>query len=548
MVTRSAAPAGGHPFAYDEVPYETKASEQAHPQHLAVWGHLRGLPVRLPSEARILEIGCGDGENLFAMAAYLPRATFVGFDLSAKAIARGRQRAALYGLDHVQLEQRDLVEGLGDGPPFDYVLAHGVFSWVPHPVQKALLELIAKHLAPAGLAFVSFNTRPGSHMGGALRTLLRQTHREGASATTKVRAALEMAQALAQLSASPHTFEAAMAEAAGVYFRNQVPPWRSLDDFVPYVFHDTLAETSESWTVAEFQSQLVPLGLRYVGESPWCPFRTNNFATVRQWLGADAIGSDEEALAMASDLHGTPFWGAVLARDDAALTSIDPSRLMGLLGSFRGQKQVSETQDEVYVAAPASNDGQEHSPALVPTSAESRLLFQLLDERAPRYVPLTLDATEGTFHPSKAVAPGLEIETPVAKDLWEAACRGLLRLAVEPYPCTLQMPGKPAVPLFIRHRCLEALAAGQPDVDLVTAYHRNVVVNAMDAAVLAEMDGTSTLKEIAGRLRPKLHARAFHLPPKLRDIVDAPLSAVESLVETLAEGHLYLGFLLEGTP
>ena len=66
-------------FAYDEVPYDTEANVDTHPVAMATIAALAGLSPAAAARARILEIGCGDGANLSAMAAYLPSAKLVGF-------------------------------------------------------------------------------------------------------------------------------------------------------------------------------------------------------------------------------------------------------------------------------------------------------------------------------------------------------------------------------------------------------------------------------------------------------------------------------------
>jgi len=119
-------------------------------------------------------VGCGDGMNLLAMAAAAPEASFTGFDLAPTVIERGWSRAAAAGLRNVHLEVRDVVEAARelDGE-FDYIIAHGLYAWVPQSVRDALLVLIGRLLAPAGIAFVSYNTLPGGYFRMAVRDLMR---------------------------------------------------------------------------------------------------------------------------------------------------------------------------------------------------------------------------------------------------------------------------------------------------------------------------------------------------------------------------------------
>ena len=157
---------------YDEVRYSNFPYAQTHPDRLATVGAMHGLSTPDPSTARVLEIGCGAGGNLLAMAVATPGITAVGVDLAATAIEEGRRAVEAVGIGNVELRQgdiSDLREGqLGD---FDFVIAHGVYAWIPEPVRDHLLEAIHSHLAADGLAYVSYNAQPGGYMRRALRDM-----------------------------------------------------------------------------------------------------------------------------------------------------------------------------------------------------------------------------------------------------------------------------------------------------------------------------------------------------------------------------------------
>ena len=120
----------------------------------------------------MLEVGCSDGANLLPMAAALPHAQFVGCDLSGIAIAEARRAAQELGLANVTFLQRDLATLTDDPGTFDYIIAHGVYSWVPAPVRDALLALAARRLSRNGALFVSYNVYPGCHIREATWQIL----------------------------------------------------------------------------------------------------------------------------------------------------------------------------------------------------------------------------------------------------------------------------------------------------------------------------------------------------------------------------------------
>src|SRR3954452_22651466 len=102
------------PTVYDDVPYSNPPSAQTHPDRLATVAILHGLEPPNPFHARVLEVGCGAGGHLMAMAAAPPGIRAVGVDLAAVAIEEGTATANAIGLDNVELSRADVRE-LTDG-------------------------------------------------------------------------------------------------------------------------------------------------------------------------------------------------------------------------------------------------------------------------------------------------------------------------------------------------------------------------------------------------------------------------------------------------
>ena len=166
--------------SYDDVPYPTAVFPQATPDRLATIARLHGLEPPDIATARVLEIGGGDALNLLAVAAAYPQVSGLSFDLAATAVECGRSWAGLAGIDKVAIEQMDLLDAAAGAltVEWDYVIAHGVYAWVPEPVRAAVFALIGRLLASNGVAFVSYNALPGGHMRTAMREMLL-LHLEG---------------------------------------------------------------------------------------------------------------------------------------------------------------------------------------------------------------------------------------------------------------------------------------------------------------------------------------------------------------------------------
>ena len=79
----------------------------------------------------MLEIGCAEGVHLAPLALLAPESRYLGVDLDPRAVEKGNETIATLGLDNVRLECADFRELAKRNERFDYVVAHGMYSWVP---------------------------------------------------------------------------------------------------------------------------------------------------------------------------------------------------------------------------------------------------------------------------------------------------------------------------------------------------------------------------------------------------------------------------------
>lgn len=267
--------------SYDAVHYDSRPLPQTHPDRSFALAHLLGLEPTPVTACRVLELGCASGGNLIPMAAQLGGSRFVGIDLSAQQIAIAENTVRALALENIELHAADILDpGLIDRlGAFDYIIAHGLYSWVPAATQQALLPLIARLLSPGGLAYVSYNTYPGWQQRGLVRQYLLTATRgitDPARRAATARAALD---ALAQ----NHHGDAAY----GAVLESERARVAGYDD--GFLLHDLLEPENHPVWFEDFAARAANAGLRHLCESNLSVSRIENFGlAARQALAAIA--------------------------------------------------------------------------------------------------------------------------------------------------------------------------------------------------------------------------------------------------------------------
>src|SRR5690606_15051239 len=123
--------------------------------------------------ARVLELGCGDGANILPMAAAFSMSEFVGIDLAPKTVEQGKNRIQQLGIKNVSLHHLNITDFNPSYGKFDYIICHGIYSWVDDAVREKILQNVQTHLNPQGIAYISYNTMPGWHFRGLARDLMQ---------------------------------------------------------------------------------------------------------------------------------------------------------------------------------------------------------------------------------------------------------------------------------------------------------------------------------------------------------------------------------------
>ncbi|NVB39013.1 methyltransferase regulatory domain-containing protein [Pseudenhygromyxa sp. WMMC2535] len=253
--------------SYAELPYPSYCHPLTGVDGLCARGRLFGLATAPTARCRVLELGCASGGNLFPLAELWPDSRFVGVDRSQTQISAARELAATLGSRNIEFLAADILdldpEALGR---FDYVLCHGVWSWVPEPVRARILAMLPELLRPAGLAVISYNVYPGWHMREVVRGLMVERSRGLASAGAQVVRAREAVELVHASIAARRAHIGA--EAPSVYeqaFAREREVVRRLPD--AFLAHEHLEQDNTPVRFCEFAERAQAAGLAYVGDA-----------------------------------------------------------------------------------------------------------------------------------------------------------------------------------------------------------------------------------------------------------------------------------------
>jgi methyltransferase-like protein/SAM-dependent methyltransferase len=199
MTVGSIPPAGSDAGkSYDEIPYATLSHYFTHPDRLATVGTLFGLLPPPVESCRVLELGCASGGNLIPMAYALPGSQFTGIDLSPVQIEQGQKYIDMLKLSNIRLVCQDFIDFAPGQATFDYILVHGVFSWIPARLQEQIFEICRQALTANGVAYISYNVLPGWTMEQSLRQIMLFHIRQENQPLQRFQKALELLDFLAK--------------------------------------------------------------------------------------------------------------------------------------------------------------------------------------------------------------------------------------------------------------------------------------------------------------------------------------------------------------
>ncbi len=305
-------------YDYPSVPYI-----QTHPDRLATLAKLKGLHPAPVDNCRVLEVACGEGGNILSMAYTLPNSQFVGMDLGKVPIEKANAFKNGIGLKNAEFFSQNLLEFDPGEQKFDYVIAHGFYSWVPQIVRDKLMEIIAKVLSPQGVGYISYNVYPGSYSGKRIRDLAllhleaRRAAHPGRFETPEQQ--IEETRNFLQLLRDNPPAEATPSRADLFYEAGLV-----LERPIALVYHDILSDHWDPFTLKQFITHLDAYGLQFMDEATAAePDAPKVPAAVMTYIHEFCAGNQLLEAQYVDQIVGRRFRRSLICRKEATLAQQD---------------------------------------------------------------------------------------------------------------------------------------------------------------------------------------------------------------------------------
>ena len=460
--------------SYEDIPYTTFALRPAYLGRLAALAHLHGIDVASPYECSVLEIGSGTGTNSIALATQYPKSRFVGVDLAESHIVASRELAAGCGIENVEFRRGDIREVALERNSFDYIICHGLYSWVAPDIRQSLMEKISESLKPHGIAYVSYNVLPGWRQRGAIRDIMRvgaARCRASASPHERLSAALEFLKTVASVR-TQHD------DLFGAYLRESLKRFEESDE--SYIYHEYLEEYNEPVLFSDFMEQASQVNLQFLSEAKPSLMSSDDLGpeVVRYIEGA---GSDiidrEQRLDM---VRNRMFRETILCHSSHSLRrDLKASVFKGLtfVTDYRHERDISDREAifrEFVSGREVTTPRDEHAIilALVGEAGCRGLLF---DEVLRSVQTLSMSIDERSL-------------MHIMVRLWRA---GFIDFMSHPVSAKASCEGTAQTTSLARYQAL------QGDALIVSLQHRSFKVSDLERDLLKVSDGTKSFSDLS---------------------------------------------------
>ena len=492
------------PSSYQDVPYSNDPYRSSHPDHLATVAILSGLtPAAVPG-CRVLELGCARGGNLIPMATGMPGASFVGIDSSPRQVREACELIESLGLRNIRVELRDILALDPTIGTFDYIICHGMFSWVERDVQEKILEISAANLAPNGIVYISYNTYPGWHFRGLVREMMCYHARRFEQPADRAREARGLLQFMTRSTVGIEPVYSNILKQELDYLTERSDS---------YLLHDHLEMVNDPIYFHDFVERARSRGLQYVSEVQGTWIAPESLPPGIA-IGLRAFSANDVEFEQYMDfVINRRFRQSVLCPAGVELRR--PASPYGL--------------DRLYVAARSTGD---HAAAASQDDPLVKAALDHLHQIWPLSLPFEALLVAARTRMEASTDPQALRMTSGAEELKSGLirCYGQKRVELNTVP-----------PLFVLTKSDKPVASpvarmqAQVGNTVTNLRHEAGQLNAFGREVLAALDGTHDRAAIVAKLIQSVEQGRITLTPKDPDVSRGTAGHVKTLQESLAD-------------
>lgn len=479
---------------YDALPYESYPYLKTHPDNLYLVARLHGLNPPDFRTARVLELGCAGGGNLAPFAYLYPGSKCYGIDISEEELKHARHVKEQLKIANADFEKRNIMEisKEKDGV-FDYIICHGILSWVPKPVQDKIFRICSEQLSENGLALLSFNAYPGWHAVRGVRDMLLHQTRDCKTPEEKIKKAHNILSFVTR-NASPYS------PGYAKFMQNENHLLSSV--FQSYILHDHLGEVNDPLYLYEFNDNLEKNGLQFITDVDLHNFYPNFLADEAR-AKLRTISDRMERLQMIDFLRNQRFHSALIGRKGQKISEKPDGNLI-FDYHFTVNARPSEANPDPAQTIKFVKLRFEHESF---SSADRYLNEILLEMRLNASHPMKMDDIIASCMEATGLGDPEPFREAILKHGMELLFGGFINAFADAAPTVNYLSDKPRA-----HPYVHWLASTHPKASKIMSAHRTLIeTDGFVNHVISYCDGNHTQEEIEQKMLERFKKKEMSL-------------------------------------
>ncbi|MBP7190086.1 MAG: methyltransferase regulatory domain-containing protein [Rickettsiaceae bacterium] len=470
---------------YDSVPYESVPYATSNPSYMRAVGTLFKMNPAKIDEARILEIGCAGGGNLIPIAVKYPKAKLLGIDLSPVQIEIAQKQAKEVGATNVEFKTVSVTDLNSSYGKFDYIICHGVLSWVPEDVRSAIFKACGELLTDGGLAYISYNTLPGWNMVRTVRDMMLYHAAMFQTPAEKIQQSRLLLDFVKDSTPQQNNPYADMLKTESTILSQQPDH---------YLFHDHLEHDNKQYYFHEFMAEANRHSLQYVADS--------NIASM--FLG-NMPESVSEKLKVVNDIVRTEqymdfinnrrFRMSILCRAGTPINrdlNIDSVKELYLNMRITPEKPMSEVPlEDTTTQAVFYHQGMKENNISTSSPVMKAALYTFVENMN---FPLSFNDVVKAIAKKLPKAKAQEVEQEFGVNALRMVLSGHITISEAPKFVNV-VSKKPEVSALVRYQALN-----MPTLWVTNEMHERVAINIFDKYLLRYLDGKHSSEDLATKM------------------------------------------------